>query len=150
MTDGKIRKASPQDSREIADIEKNCIKQPWSENLILSEINAPEAVFIVFETENSIAAYVSGRNIAGEFYVNNIAVKPEYRRKLIAENLMKTLIKYAEDAGCEFITLEVRKNNAAARQLYRKCGFSEVGIRPGYYSNPSDDAVLYTIYFRTE
>ena len=150
MTDYVIRKAVSSDAHMIAEIEKECIKQPWSENLILSEINDPQAIFIVYEISDSVVAYVSGRNIVGEFYVNNIAVTPKLRRKQIAEKLMNTLIKYAEDAGCEFITLEVRKCNLPARQLYHKCDFSEIGIRPGYYKDPPDDAVIYTIYFRTE
>ena len=81
---------------------------------------------------------------SGEGYVTNIATLPAYRRQGIA----KALIKTAMQNEMEFITLEVRESNIPAFRLYEKLGFSEVGRRPNYYSNPVEDAILMTRYFQ--
>ena len=76
----------------------------------------------------------------GEGYVTNVAVLPEYRRQGIAQKL---ILKELENE-MDFITLEVRKSNAPAINLYQKMGFENVGIRPRFYTAPDEDAVIMT------
>ena len=76
----------------------------------------------------------------GEGYVTNVAVLPEYRRQGIAQKL---ILKELENE-MNFITLEVRKSNAPAINLYQKMGFENVGIRPRFYTAPDEDAVIMT------
>ena len=78
-----------------------------------------------------------------EGYVTNVAVLCDYRRQGIAEKL----ISRAMENDMDFITLEVRKSNAPAIALYEKAGFEAVGIRPKFYSNPDEDAVIMTRNF---
>lgn len=85
-------------------------------------------------------------NVLDEGYLSNIAVSPEHRRQGIAEALLKALLVRASARKLSFVTLEVRAGNIPAQTLYRKLGFTEVGVRRGYYEHPKEDAVLMTLY----
>ena len=78
--------------------------------------------------------------------MTNFAVLPEYRRRGIAEALIAAQMKN----DMRFITLEVRKSNAAAIALYEKSGFENVGIRPKFYTDPTEDAVIMTKYLEEQ
>ena len=67
-----------------------------------------------------------------------------FRRKGIAEKLIRTLVDFCENEGMDFVTLEVRRSNEAAKKLYSKMGFEEVGERKDFYENPREDAILMT------
>jgi ribosomal-protein-alanine N-acetyltransferase len=82
--------------------------------------------------------------MADEAHLANIAVREAYRQKGVGEQLLISSITYAIDHDASFITLEVRASNSAARTLYAKYGFVEVGIRKGYYTDNKEDAVLMT------
>jgi ribosomal-protein-alanine N-acetyltransferase len=82
--------------------------------------------------------------IADEAHLANIAVRETYRQQGVGEQLLIASIKYAIEHDASFITLEVRASNGAARALYAKYGFVEVGIRKGYYTDNKEDAVLMT------
>ena len=84
--------------------------------------------------------YMGLQIFCGEGYVTNVAVLPEYRRQGIAQKL---ILKELENE-MNFITLEVRKSNAPAINLYQKMGFENVGIRPRFYTAPDEDAVIMT------
>ncbi len=149
MTDGfYIEMAAVTDSAAVADIERECFSEPWSEKAVTDEIAAKNVIFIVCKnSDGSIVGYVSGRNNCGEFYINNVAVTARARRCGIGESLIARITAEAEKCGCEFITLEVREGNTAARRLYEKRGYSGVGHRKGFYRAPDEDAVLYTKVF---
>lgn len=142
-----IRNAVKEDAEFIAVIEKKYIKEAWSLKLISDEIEKVNAIFLVAICDDKICGYVSGENIAGEFYINNIAVDEKFRRMHIGKKLMEHIGLVAEELGCVFITLEVRNENIAAKYLYEKCGYIPVGTRKNYYSKPTDDAVIYTKNF---
>ncbi|MCH5197933.1 MAG: ribosomal protein S18-alanine N-acetyltransferase [Oscillospiraceae bacterium] len=139
--------AKSEDAVEIAKMEKEFFSSPWSENAILSEINAPDSVFLVSKKNNNITGYISGRDIAGEFYINNIAVKKEFRRQGTAFLLLSGIVNSAKERNCEFITLEVRASNYPAIALYKKTGFEFLGERKNFYSNPKENAAIYTFFF---
>ena len=82
--------------------------------------------------------------IADEAHLANIAVREAYQRRGIGENLLICVMRVAVERNARFITLEVRMSNEAARALYGKYGFAEVGTRPGYYTDNKEDAVLMT------
>ena len=84
--------------------------------------------------------------IAGEGYVTNIAVLPEFRRKGIGRALLQYVINDCENQ-LEFISLEVRVSNDAAISLYKKFGFAEVGRRKRFYTHPDEDALIMTKTF---
>ena len=79
-----------------------------------------------------------------EGQITNVAVHPDYRRRGLASAVLNSLMRYARSCHAESVTLEVRASNAAAIALYKKAGFSEVGRRRGFYTKPTEDAVLMT------
>jgi len=83
--------------------------------------------------------------LTDEAHLANIAVRAAYQRQGVGEHLMLSVLKTAIDQKARFVTLEVRASNKAAQALYSKCGFVEVGVRPGYYTDTKEDAVLMTV-----
>lgn len=129
---------------QIAELEKTCFSTPWSENALREEISNEHARFFVALCEGQVAGYIGAHNIVGEVYITNVAVFPQFRRQGIAEALIKNLVDISQAEKAEFITLEVRKSNMGAINLYTKMGFKEVGSRKNFYENPREDALLMT------
>lgn len=80
--------------------------------------------------------------MAGEAHITNIAVRERYRRQGIGELLLISIIDLAIELNAQFITLEVRASNTAAHSLYYKYGFTQVGLRRGYYTDNKEDGTL--------
>lgn len=142
-----LRIAVTSDAAMIADIEKSNFSRPWSKAQIEQEILNPKALFIVAENQGIVCGYVSGQLILDEFYISNIAVKNDCRNCGIGHSIINTLIDSLKVTDCSLITLEVRESNAPARHLYEKLGFINLGIRKNFYSMPSENACIYTLYF---
>ena len=90
-----------------------------------------------------VEGFAVAHRIGSECEVENVVVNPESRRRGFGELLLRELMKWVQQAGCETVFLEVRDSNRAARGLYEKCGFREVGRRVKYYAQPTEDAVVY-------
>lgn len=130
--------------KALYEIEKECFSTPWSEESLKEELNNKFARFFVAECDGVVSGYIGAHNILGEVYITNVAVSKAFRRKGIAETLIKTLVDFCEKEEMEFVTLEVRRSNEAAKKLYSKMGFKEVGERKDFYENPREDAILMT------
>ena len=126
----------------VADLETLCFSDPWSVNSISSELTNPLSLWIVALDGEKVAGYVGSQSVMGWADMMNIAVAPEYRRKGIGEQLVRTLISRLKDQQVTRLTLEVRVSNASAIALYEKLGFQQVGCRPNYYHNPREDALI--------
>jgi ribosomal-protein-alanine N-acetyltransferase len=127
---------------QIAELERLCFSTPWSENAIRSELTNPLSLWIVAVDGQSVAGYVGSQSVMGEADMMNLAVAPDFRRNGIGRQLVECLIQRLRDNGVTSLTLEVRASNDAARMLYNNMGFSQVGRRPNYYSNPKEDALI--------
>ena len=92
-----------------------------------------------------IAGFVGFWIMAGEAHITNIAVRLPYRRQGIGELLLISAMELATELKSHLITLEVRASNLPAQNLYQKCGFTQVGLRRGYYSDNREDAILMSI-----
>lgn len=147
--DIKIRPFKFDDSGAVAEIEKQCFSHPWSENALLESFDAG-VLFLVAENKNGIIGYSGLQRIAGEGYVTNIAVLPKFRGFGVGTRLTKALADYCEENSYSFITLEVRKSNAVAINIYKKLGFAEVGLRRNFYDDPKEDAVIMTRMINNE
>lgn len=145
-----IRLAVPADAEAVAELERECFSSPWSEREILSTMSQDNAVFIVCTDRNSVCGYLGAYFAADEGYITNIAVTEDFRRCGIASALIERLKDEGKKLGLDFWTLEVRKSNLGARALYENVGFETVGIRPRFYSKPTEDAVLMTYSYRKE
>lgn len=91
---------------------------------------------------NRIAGYIVARLGAHEIHINNVAVRPEYRRQGIGAALLNHVLEEGRRLKAITAFLEVRAGNSLAQALYKKCGFTSVGRRPGYYSTPPEDALI--------
>ena len=126
----------------IAEMEKLCFSDPWSEKSILAELNGLFSYWLVAMEGETLVGYVGSQSVLGESDMMNIAVHPEHRRKGIAEALVVALVEELAKRGNHSLMLEVRPSNGPAIALYEKLGFSQVGRRPNYYRNPKEDALI--------
>lgn len=95
-------------------------------------------------TNQGVVGFLVARHLAPEWELENIVVAPGVRGRGIGIRLMQELFDRAKQSNSRAVFLEVRESNVAARQLYKKLGFEQSGRRKSYYSNPVEDAVLYT------
>ena len=130
--------------KDLALIEKECFSTPWTEKGLYDELSNPHARFWVALLGDNVAGYIGAHNIVGEVYITNVAVNSTFRRKGVAENLVKYLISVSEAENADFVTLEVRESNLPARSLYEKMGFEVVGNRKDFYERPRENAILMT------
>jgi len=128
---------------DVCEIEKICFSNPWLKEDLKSQIDTDTSHFLVAEVDGKAVGYMGLQIFSGEGYVTNVAVLPEYRGQGIAQ----ALISEQMENDMEFITLEVRESNIPAIHLYTKMGFKNVGIRPNFYSNPTENAVIMTKEF---
>lgn len=127
---------------QVAQLEKICFSDPWSENSIASELNNALSFWLVAVEEDTVAGYIGSQTVMGETDMMNVAVHPDYRRRGIGEQLVNCLVEELKKRQSRSLTLEVRASNLPAQKLYEKLGFSEVGRRPRYYRNPKEDALI--------
>ena len=138
----KIVKMNESHVSSVAELERICFSDPWSENSIAHELTNPLSYWLVAELDGNVAGYVGSQTVLGESDMMNVAVHPDYRRRGIAETLVNALVDglKAQDSHC--LTLEVRESNDPAIGLYEKMGFSQIGRRKNYYRNPREDALI--------
>ena len=127
---------------QVAELEKICFADPWSEKSVASELENPLSYWLVALEGDTVAGYVGSQTVLGETDMMNVAVRPEFRRQGVAEALIEALIEGLKARQSHCLTLEVRDSNAPARALYEKLGFLEVGRRKNYYRNPGEDALI--------
>ena len=127
---------------QIAQLEKICFSDPWSEKSIASELDNKLAFWLVAAEGDAVAGYIGSQTVIDETDMMNVAVHPDFRRKGIAEALVNTLVNNLKKMGSRCLTLEVRASNVPAIALYEKLGFAEIGRRKNYYRNPREDALI--------
>ena len=127
---------------QIAQLEKRCFTDPWSEKSIASELENPLALWLVAVDGEKLIGYVGSQTVLGETDMMNLAVAPEARRQGTGRALVLALVDALTEKGSHSLMLEVRVSNTPARTLYESLGFSQVGRRPKYYVNPKEDALI--------
>ena len=125
---------------QIAELEKLCFADPWSEKSIASELGNIWSYWVVALDGERVVGYIGSQSSADETDVMNVAVHPDYRRRGIAESLIEVLIRELKNRGSHALMLEVRDSNEPAIALYEKLGFQQVGLRKNYYHNPKEHA----------
>lgn len=127
---------------QIAELEKLCFNDPWSENSIASELDNRLSCWLVAIAADKVVGYVGSQTVLGETDMMNIAIHPDYRKQGIATELISALIETLNERGSHSLMLEVRASNEPAKSLYLKMGFDVVGVRKNYYRNPREDALI--------
>lgn len=138
----KITKMTSDHVMQVAQLEQLCFSAPWSKNAVTGELTNPLSCWLVAVDGEHVCGYVGSQAVLGEADMMNIAVDPVYRRKGIAKQLVEALINELKTAGNYQLTLEVRASNEPAINLYRSMGFAQVGLRPKYYTKPTEDALI--------
>jgi len=137
----KIRYMEIDDIERVAAIDREIFPDSWSETGLFSYLIRNDTVFLVAEDGDGIAGYCGCQCAADEADIITVAVMSGKRRAGIGRELLYELICLAKAHGAANIYLEVRTGNEPAKALYRDFGFTELGIRKGYYSDPTEDAV---------
>ena len=128
---------------QIAALERRCFSRPWSRAQLSEELSRPFALyFAALDGDGTLMGYAGAHLAADEAAINNVATAPEFRRRGVAETLLRHLIAAAEDRGASHFYLEVRESNGPARALYAKLGFLPLGLRKNYYTDPTEHAVI--------
>ena len=148
-----IRKGREADLPALAAIEKEVFGgEAWTAEMFRVYIDMPEAVFLVAEdaagkaadAAENIVGYIVIETVAPEGFIYNVCVIPAYRRKGLARAmLLQAMDEARTQLNVNAFTLEARASNTPARALYESLGFAFTGYRPGYYSEPREDAATY-------
>lgn len=134
------------DLDEVMEIERLSFRAPWSRQVFIEELDRDWAHIDVVKERRpaglKVTAFCNYWLVRDEVHILNIATHPDERRKGHAERLLQHVVEFARRHACRYITLEVRRSNQGAIKLYRSFGFRPVGIRPNYYVEDNEDAIV--------
>jgi ribosomal-protein-alanine N-acetyltransferase len=131
------------DVEEVLAIERTVFSSPWTENMLRQELLLPLARNLTARIGGElIAGYLNFWVIAGEVNLHRIAVRKDQQRKGVAAALLRAMVGRAYQEGARYASLEVRSANEPARRLYERFGFEVRGMRPLYYDDTKEDALI--------
>ena len=136
----EIRRLTYADLPQVVAIERRAFTTPWSLAMFVLELSKPSGVCLAAVVETELAGYLVCSRYDMVWHVMNVAVDPDRRRRGIATALIAALLeRIGDDAQ---VTLEVRRSNTGALALYERFGFRSAGVRPRYYADNGEDAVI--------
>jgi [ribosomal protein S18]-alanine N-acetyltransferase len=136
----QIRRLTYADLPQVVAIERRAFTSPWSLAMFVLELSKPSGVCLAATSEEELVGYLVCSRYDTVWHVMNIAVDPDRRRRGIGTALIAALL---ERVGPEAqVTLEVRHSNGGAQRLYERFGFRSAGVRPRYYADNGEDAVI--------
>jgi ribosomal-protein-alanine N-acetyltransferase len=128
-----VRPGTLDDLPQIAKLHGECFADAWNTEFLGRLLAQPGAFSMVAADDGTPAGFVLARANAGEAEILSVAVRLSSRRRSLATALVQSVLDLASADGVAEVFLEVAAENAAARALYRRLGFREVGLRPAYY-----------------
>lgn len=138
-----IRQAEIHDADFMSMIDLECFALPWSADAFRKEIGKNRIAFYAVAEENKqVIGYMGFWRIEDEAHITNVAVLPEYRRRKVGTGLIGAVLDFARSEGIKAYTLEVRAGNEPAKKLYQSFGFKSEGVRPKYYFDNDEDALI--------
>jgi ribosomal-protein-alanine N-acetyltransferase len=139
-----LRRARAEDVDRVMEIEQDGFLHPWSRELIERELGHAWSQLLLAEDEagGAVLGYIVFWIVHDEVHVLNVATALEARRRGVGRALMDAAEDEGRRRGCRLSTLEVRRPNAPALALYRAIGYRQVGIRPNYYAEEREDAIV--------
>lgn len=141
-----IRRMTVEDVPTAHEIDVLSFTLPWPERSFRFEVtDNPAARCWVAEMDSRLVGMLVLWLIVDEAHIATLATHPEFRRLGIAKNLLVSALEHAYSEGARTAFLEVRAGNEAARTMYEKFGFEEVGLRQRYYKDNNEDAILMTL-----
>jgi ribosomal-protein-alanine N-acetyltransferase len=136
-----LRRMEARDLPSVMEIDALSLPRPWSAAIWRGELGSPYGLYLVLEERGEVVGQIGIRHVLGELHITTIAVKPEYRRRGYARDLIGAALDSYPNAS--HVHLEVRPTNVEAIALYESLGFRKTGRRPRYYGD--EDALLMTL-----
>lgn len=137
-----IRRMTMADVDGVAAVEAATFPKPWSRDAFISEMNNVAARYMVAELDGQIIGFAGAWIIIDESHITNIAILSEHRGKGYGRLVTEALLQYLSNLGAAYATLEVRRSNEVAQQLYASLGFLRLGVRKRYYEDNQEDAII--------
>ncbi len=137
-----VRRARPDDITEILAIENRSNPVPWSRQLFVKELQRAEGATLVAVDGGNVVGFIACAGQGDSWHILNVTVDPGHRRRGIGGMLVDGVIAALDGRPYDRYTLEVRVSNDAAIRLYRARGFVDCGVRPRYYSDNQEDALI--------
>lgn len=139
----EVSRLTLDDVDEVMIVERLSFSIPWSKNAFIEEVtNNKFARYIIAKVNGKIVGYAGLWKVCDEGHITNVAVHPEYRKNGVGFRLIKSLIDMAIEEDIRTMTLEVRRSNVSAQNLYTKFGFRVEGFRKEYYADNKEDAII--------
>jgi ribosomal-protein-alanine N-acetyltransferase len=136
----------PDEVDQVHEIERLSQPSPWPRGVFVEELGREWARLVVVRAHEAgavhVVAFANYWLVRDEVHLLNLAVHPARRRRGHARRLMDHLLDFARAHHCHYLTLEVRRSNTAAIALYERYGFRSVGVRPRYYQDSREDAIV--------
>lgn len=127
-----------------AALAQECFTEAWSEEGFRSDVDNSYAIPLAALRGEELVGFLCGFLIYGEGTIRLLAVKPQYRCSGIASAMLQALLEEGQKQRAEYFTLEVRESNRDAIRFYEGHGFEPAGRRRDFYTQPREDALLYT------
>jgi ribosomal-protein-alanine N-acetyltransferase len=139
----EISRLTLEDIDAVMVVENLSFSIPWSKQAFIEEVtNNKFARYIIAKVNGETVGYAGLWKVCDEGHITNVAVHPEFRRSGVGFMLVKSLIDMAKEEAIERMTLEVRRSNTTAQNLYAKFGFKVEGYRKAYYADNKEDAII--------
>jgi ribosomal-protein-alanine N-acetyltransferase len=136
----QVRRLTFADLPQVVAIERRAFTSPWSLAMFVLELSKPSGICLAAELDGELVGYLICSRYDTVWHVMNVAVDPGLRRRRIATTLLETLIARVEREAQ--LTLEVRRSNVGAIELYERFGFRSAGVRRRYYQDNGEDAIV--------
>jgi ribosomal-protein-alanine N-acetyltransferase len=136
----RVRRLAYSDLPAVISIERRSFPTPWSLAMFVLELSKPSGICLAATDEDQLLGYVVCSRYDRVWHLMNVAVVPERRRRGIARGLITRLLE--EAGGTMPVTLEVRVSNHQAIAMYENLGFRSAGVRPRYYQDNGEDALI--------
>lgn len=127
-------------------MEATAFYDAWNENMLRNELQNELTTYLVMESEGRIIGYAGFWLVAGEAQVTRVAIAEALRGQGLGTRLTAAMVSKAWELGAEAVTLEVRESNVAAQRAYLTCGFDSEGVRPNYYEDNHENAIIMWLY----
>jgi ribosomal-protein-alanine N-acetyltransferase len=135
------------DLDHVMEIERQSFRTPWSRQVFVEELDREWAHVDVIRPRGggSLLGFINYWLVRDELHILNVATHSDHRRRGVATQLLAHVLGFARKQQCRYATLEVRRSNVVATHVYTKFGFRAVAVRPHYYAEDNEDAIVMSL-----
>jgi [ribosomal protein S18]-alanine N-acetyltransferase len=147
----RLRRMLVVDLDAVMRLNRAAFPTPWSVELFERELGHEWSTILLAEEPlfgSELLGFLVYWSVHDELHILNVATSPVHRRRGVAESLLCEALRRGREGNAELATLEVRRSNTPAIALYRKLGFEVAGVRPHYYSDGNEDALVMNLGLR--